>query len=116
VSGDIVNCRIACARAAGMPAPAPLLASLALSPVVRVVLISPLGGDDMPVVISLLIAFTGFAVGIHGHLLGSTTFSVAGMASGALRLHHAALVSTGEGSGASGFVFSSSPRADAGPR
>ena len=43
----------------------------------------PIGGADMPVVISLYNAFTGLAVAFEGYVLGNQTLIVAGMVVGA---------------------------------
>ncbi|AUL99628.1 NAD(P) transhydrogenase subunit beta [Rhodocyclaceae bacterium] len=48
-----------------------------------VILTSPIGGADMPVVISLLNAFTGLAVGFEGYVLGNPALIVAGIVVGA---------------------------------
>ncbi len=48
-----------------------------------VVLVLPIGGADMPVVISLLNAFTGLAVGFKGFVLGNPALIVAGIIVGA---------------------------------
>jgi NAD(P) transhydrogenase subunit beta len=47
------------------------------------VLTSPIGGADMPVVISLLNAFTGLAVGLEGYVLGNPALIIAGIVVGA---------------------------------
>src|SRR5690554_2391648 len=47
------------------------------------VLVLPIGGADMPVVISLLNAFTGLAVGFKGFVLGIPALIVAGIVVGA---------------------------------
>ncbi|MFN3984426.1 MAG: NAD(P)(+) transhydrogenase (Re/Si-specific) subunit beta [Rhodocyclaceae bacterium] len=47
------------------------------------VLVLPIGGADMPVVISLLNAFTGLAVGFKGFVLGNPALIVAGIVVGA---------------------------------
>jgi len=47
------------------------------------ILTSPIGGADMPVVISLLNAFTGLAVGFEGYVLGNPALIVAGIVVGA---------------------------------
>ncbi|PKO84197.1 MAG: NAD(P) transhydrogenase subunit beta [Betaproteobacteria bacterium HGW-Betaproteobacteria-11] len=54
-----------------------------LSLVLGVVLTSPIGGADMPVVISLLNAFTGLAVGFEGYVLGNPALVIAGIVVGA---------------------------------
>lgn len=43
----------------------------------------PIGGADMPVVISLLNAFTGLAVGFEGYVLGNPALVIAGIVVGA---------------------------------
>ena len=48
-----------------------------------VLFVLPIGGADMPVVISLLNAFTGLAASATGFVLGSTVLIVAGMLVGA---------------------------------
>ncbi|MFT3970541.1 MAG: NAD(P)(+) transhydrogenase (Re/Si-specific) subunit beta [Micropruina sp.] len=53
--------------------------SLALGAVVTM----PIGGADMPVVISLLNAFTGLAVGFEGYVLGNPALIIAGIVVGA---------------------------------
>ena len=58
-----------------------VLAALAL--VIGVLLVLPVGGADVPIVISLLNAFTGLAVAASGYLLGNTLLLVAGTLVGA---------------------------------
>ena len=48
-----------------------------------VVLTTPIGGADMPVVISLLNAFTGLAVGFEGYVLNNPALIIAGIIVGA---------------------------------
>ena len=48
-----------------------------------VIITMPIGGADMPVVISLLNAFTGLAVGFEGYVLGNPALVVAGIVVGA---------------------------------
>ena len=48
-----------------------------------VVLTLPIGGADMPVVISLFNAFTGLAVGFEGYVLGNPALIIAGIVVGA---------------------------------
>lgn len=59
-----------------------LLFSL-LALVLGVVLVAPIGGADMPVVISLLNAFTGLAVGFEGYVLHNPALIIAGIVVGA---------------------------------
>jgi NAD(P) transhydrogenase subunit beta len=46
----------------------------------------PIGGADMPVVISIYNAFTGLAVGFEGYVLGNPALMIAGMVVGAAGL------------------------------
>lgn len=55
----------------------------ALALALGVVLVLPIGGADMPVVISLLNAFTGLAVGFKGFVLGVPMLIIAGIVVGA---------------------------------
>jgi NAD(P) transhydrogenase subunit beta len=60
-----------------------LLAFYGLSLVLGVILTTPIGGADMPVVISLLNAFTGLAVGLEGFVLKNPALIIAGIVVGA---------------------------------
>jgi len=55
-----------------------LVALIVLALVFGVMFVLPIGGADMPVVISLLNAFTGLAASATGFVLGSTVLIVAG--------------------------------------
>ncbi len=65
------------------PAPALVIAFFVLALALGVILTTPIGGADMPVVISLLNAFTGLAVGFEGFVLGNPALIVAGIVVGA---------------------------------
>lgn len=65
------------------PADGLLLALLALSLVFGVLFVLPVGGADVPIVISLLNAFTGLAVAASGFVLGNVLLLVAGTLVGA---------------------------------
>ncbi|WP_018607719.1 NAD(P)(+) transhydrogenase (Re/Si-specific) subunit beta [Uliginosibacterium gangwonense] len=67
----------------GKPDPNLLIAFYVISLILGVVLTSPIGGADMPVVISLLNAFTGLAVGLEGYVLGNPALIIAGIVVGA---------------------------------
>ena len=56
-----------------------LVAALGLG----IMMVLPIGGADMPVVISLLNAFTGTAVAMAGFVLGNATLTIAGALVGA---------------------------------
>jgi len=51
--------------------------------ILGIVLTTPIGGADMPVVISLLNAFTGLAVGLEGYVMGNPALIIAGIVVGA---------------------------------
>ncbi len=67
----------------GSADPVLLVLFFLLSLVLGVVVTMPIGGADMPVVISLLNAFTGLAVGFEGYVLGNPTLIIAGIVVGA---------------------------------
>ncbi|THF67399.1 NAD(P)(+) transhydrogenase (Re/Si-specific) subunit beta [Pseudothauera nasutitermitis] len=60
-----------------------IVAFFILALLLGAILTSPIGGADMPVVISLLNAFTGLAVGFEGYVLGNPALIVAGIVVGA---------------------------------
>jgi len=55
-----------------------LYALLAVSLILGLTLVLPIGGADMPVVISLLNSFTGCAAGLAGFVLGNTALLIGG--------------------------------------
>jgi NAD(P) transhydrogenase subunit beta len=57
-----------------------------LALVFGVLMTLPIGGADMPVVISIYNAFTGLAVGVEGFVLGNPALMIAGMVVGAAGL------------------------------
>jgi NAD(P) transhydrogenase subunit beta len=69
--------------ASGAPAGGLIVVFFVLALALGVILTSPIGGADMPVVISLLNAFTGLAVGFEGYVLGNPALIVAGIVVGA---------------------------------
>jgi len=69
---------------AGGPAPVAVAAGvLALALLLGILLVIPIGGADMPIVISLLNAFTGLAAAASGFALGNFVLVVAGALVGA---------------------------------
>jgi len=60
-----------------------LYALLGLSLLMGLLLVLPVGGADVPIVISLLNAFTGLSVAASGYVLGNTLLIVAGTLVGA---------------------------------
>jgi H+-translocating NAD(P) transhydrogenase subunit beta len=67
----------------GSPSGLVLAAFFALSLLYGVLMTLPIGGADMPVVISLYNALTGLAVGFEGYVLGNAALIVAGIVVGA---------------------------------
>ncbi|MCX9156111.1 NAD(P)(+) transhydrogenase (Re/Si-specific) subunit beta [Niveibacterium sp. 24ML] len=67
----------------GHPSPMHIIAFFVLALVLGAVLTLPIGGADMPVVISLFNAFTGLAVGFEGYVLGNPALIIAGIVVGA---------------------------------
>jgi len=63
--------------------PTLILAFFAVALVLGIVVTLPIGGADMPVVISLFNAFTGLAVGFEGYVLGNPALIIAGIVVGA---------------------------------
>jgi NAD(P) transhydrogenase subunit beta len=66
--------------------PAWICLFFALALVFGVMMTLPIGGADMPVVISIYNAFTGLAVGLEGYVLRNPTLMIAGMVVGAAGL------------------------------
>lgn len=68
----------------GQPANLTLvLAFFILALLLGAIITLPIGGADMPVVISLFNAFTGLAVGLEGFVLGNPALMIAGVVVGA---------------------------------
>ena len=63
--------------------PALILLFFAVALVLGVIVTLPIGGTDMPVVISLFNAFTGLAVGFEGYVQGNPALIIAGIVVGA---------------------------------
>jgi proton-translocating NAD(P)+ transhydrogenase subunit beta len=68
---------------AGNAAPLPFIGLVALALLLGVLAVLPIGGADMPVVISLLNSFTGVAVAVTGFALNSTVLIISGTLVGA---------------------------------
>ena len=68
---------------AGNVAPAPFIGLVAAALLLGILSVLPIGGADMPVVISLLNSFTGLAVAITGFALNSTVLIISGTLVGA---------------------------------
>jgi NAD(P) transhydrogenase subunit beta len=81
----LLGAAVACAVAIGLGYNAELLiiGALVFAAVFAVMTVLPIGGADMPVVISLLNALTGLSAAAAGLALGNTAMIVAGMIVGA---------------------------------
>ncbi len=69
--------------AAGRPSPLQIAFFFLLAASLGAVVTMPIGGADMPVVISLFNAFTGLAVGFEGFVLNNPALIIAGIVVGA---------------------------------
>jgi NAD(P) transhydrogenase subunit beta len=85
VNGILLIGAIACAVTAGLGNTSQLwiIAVLVLAGILGVMVVLPIGGADMPVVISLLNALTGLSAAAAGLALNNTAMMVAGMIVGA---------------------------------
>jgi NAD(P) transhydrogenase subunit beta len=81
------------------------LVLLALGLVVGVLLVLPVGGADVPIVISLLNAFTGLAVAASGLVLGNVLLLVAGTLVGASGTILTRAMASAMGRSVSGIIF-----------
>ena len=88
--GKIINAAVAVATlivafliAAGSDSELLMLAILVLAGILGILVVIPIGGADMPVVISTLNAFTGLSAAAAGMALDNTALIVAGMLVGA---------------------------------
>lgn len=95
--------------------PAVFVALLAVSLVLGVAFVLPIGGADMPVVISLLNAFTGLAVAASGFVLGNFALIVAGTLVGASGTLLTKLMSDAMGRSLANILFGAFGKAAAGP-
>ena len=69
-----------------MTVPAAIYLFFACALVLGILMTLPIGGADMPVVISIFNAFTGLAVGLEGYVLQNPALMIAGMVVGAAGL------------------------------
>ncbi|NMI00428.1 NAD(P)(+) transhydrogenase (Re/Si-specific) subunit beta [Pseudonocardia acidicola] len=85
VNGALLIGAVACAVMAGMGGASQLwiIGLLVLAAILGVMVVLPIGGADMPVVISLLNALTGLSAAAAGLALNNTAMIVAGMIVGA---------------------------------
>ncbi|HSN36546.1 MAG TPA: NAD(P)(+) transhydrogenase (Re/Si-specific) subunit beta [Arthrobacter sp.] len=81
------------------------VALLALGLVAGLLLVLPVGGADVPIVISLLNAFTGLAVAASGIVLGNVLLLVAGTLVGASGTILTRVMASAMGRGVTGIMF-----------
>ena len=67
----------------GLGVPASIYLFFGFALVLGILMTLPIGGADMPVVISIFNAFTGLAVGLEGFVLQNPALMIAGMVVGA---------------------------------
>ncbi len=99
------------ANAQGGPTDLPASATalvlfFALALLVGVLMTLPIGGADMPVVISIFNAFTGLAVGLEGFVLQNPALMIAGMVVGAAGMLLTLLMAKAMNRSVSSVVFS----------
>src|SRR5439155_13926314 len=95
--------------------PGTFIPLLALALLLGVAFVLPIGGADMPVVISLLNAFTGLAVAASGFVLGNFALIVAGTLVGASGTLLTKLMSDAMGRSLGNVLFGAFGAATAGP-
>ena len=94
----------------------PVLAVAALSLAAGVLFVLPVGGADVPIVISLLNAFTGLSVAASGYVLGNTLLLVAGTLVGASGTILTRLMAAAMGRSLASTLFGAFTAAPAGPQ
>ncbi|GAB4098599.1 NAD(P)(+) transhydrogenase (Re/Si-specific) subunit beta [Sinomonas halotolerans] len=106
VMGAVLVGALGCAAAVVLLGSYPLaLALLGLGLVAGVLLVLPVGGADVPIVISLLNAFTGLAVAASGLVLGNVLLVVAGTLVGASGTILTRAMAAAMGRSVSGILF-----------
>ncbi len=86
--------------------PAAIIAFFVAALALGVLMTLPIGGADMPVVISLYNAFTGLAVSFEGYVLGNEALIIAGMMVGAAGILLTRLMAKAMNRPISGVLFS----------
>ncbi|WP_372383070.1 NAD(P)(+) transhydrogenase (Re/Si-specific) subunit beta [Xanthomonas sp. NCPPB 1068] len=86
--------------------PLAIIAFFVLALALGVLMTLPIGGADMPVVISLYNAFTGLAVAFEGYVLGNEALIIAGMMVGAAGILLTRLMAKAMNRPISGVLFS----------
>ncbi|CEE66316.1 NAD(P) transhydrogenase subunit beta (Pyridine nucleotide transhydrogenase subunit beta) (Nicotinamide nucleotide transhydrogenase subunit beta) [Xanthomonas citri pv. citri] len=92
--------------AAGSLQPLAIIAFFVVALALGVLMTLPIGGADMPVVISLYNAFTGLAVAFEGYVLGNEALIIAGMMVGAAGILLTRLMAKAMNRPISGVLFS----------
>jgi NAD(P) transhydrogenase subunit beta len=91
---------------AGVSPPALIIAFFALATLAGILITLPIGGADMPVIISIYNAFTGLAVGLEGFVLQNPALMIAGMVVGAAGLMLTLVMAKAMNRSVSNVVFS----------
>jgi len=90
----------------GTPPNALIIAFFVLAMFAGILLTLPIGGADMPVIISIYNAFTGLAVGLEGFVLQNPALMIAGMVVGAAGLMLTLVMAKAMNRSVSNVVFS----------
>jgi NAD(P) transhydrogenase subunit beta len=90
----------------GLGVPASIYLFFGFALVLGILMTLPIGGADMPVVISIFNAFTGLAVGLEGFVLQNPALMIAGMVVGAAGLLLTLLMARAMNRSVSNVVFS----------
>jgi NAD(P) transhydrogenase subunit beta len=93
-----------------------ILIFFGLAMLAGILLTLPIGGADMPVIISIYNAFTGLAVGLEGFVLQNPALMIAGMVVGAAGLMLTLVMAKAMNRSVSNVVFSNFGEAPKGPK
>jgi NAD(P) transhydrogenase subunit beta len=98
-------------------APQPfIIAFFVLAMLAGILITLPIGGADMPVIISIYNAFTGLAVGLEGFVLQNPALMIAGMVVGAAGLMLTLVMAKAMNRSVSNVVFANFGEAPKGPK
>jgi NAD(P) transhydrogenase subunit beta len=93
-----------------------IIAFFVLAMLAGILLTLPIGGADMPVIISIYNAFTGLAVGLEGFVLQNPALMIAGMVVGAAGLMLTLVMAKAMNRSVSNVVFANFGEAPKGPK
>jgi NAD(P) transhydrogenase subunit beta len=93
-----------------------IIAFFAAAMIAGILITLPIGGADMPVIISIYNAFTGLAVGLEGFVLQNPALMIAGMVVGAAGLMLTLVMAKAMNRSVSNVVFANFGEASKGPK